>query len=385
MQNSGTGGQGPLLIATHFESLVDPRVEGRTWHPLMTVIVMAVAAVVGGATGWEGIEDFAKDRKAWFETFLDMPHGVPSASTFYRVFKAIRPAAFEACARVWSQSLAEPLRGQVVAFDGKALCGALKRAGLGASLTMLHVWACKQRLVLAQRAVQGAPGEVEGIRELLALLDLRGAIVTGDAAHCNRETAQTIVDGKAAYALQLKANRAGAHRVVQGFFEAAEGDGFAGVQVRHHREVEEGHGRTEIREAWSIPAGLLELPGVDWPKLRSVTMVRRSRLIGFKLSTETHYLLSSLRPSSVRVADASREHWNVENGLHWSLDAQMDEDRCTIHEENAATNFHTLRTIALTVARRDESFKRGLRAKLTRAGRNLDYLEHLLSLGFQAN
>ena len=193
------------------------------------------------------------------------------------------------------------------------------------------------------------------------------------------------MDAKADYALQLKANRAGAHRVVANFFAAAEGDDFTGVTVRHHREVEEGHGRTEIREAWSIPAGAVTLPGVDRPKLRSVTMVRKSRLIGFKLSTETHYLLSSLLPSSVRIADASREHWNVENGLHWSLDTQMDEDRCTIHEENAATNFHTLRTIALTVAKRDESFKRGLRAKLTKAGRNIDYLEHLLSLVFQAN
>lgn len=368
-------------ITAQFESLVDPRVVGRVSHPLITVIVMAVAAVVGGANGWEAIEDFVEDRKAWFETFLEMPHGVPDATTFYRVFKAVRPDAFERCARSWAQGLAEPLDGQVVAFDGKALRGALKRSRMGASLTMLHVWACEQRLMLAQRAVHGAAGEVEGIRDLLTMLDLRGAIVTGDAAHCNRETAQAIVDAEADYALQLKANRAGAHAVVQGFFEAAQADNFAGVKVYHQREINEGHGRTEIREAWSIAAETLDLPGEDWANLGSVTMLRKSRLVGFKMSTETHYLLSSLLPSCMRLAETSRAHWGVENGPHWSLDVQMDEDRCTIHEENAATNFHVLRTIALTLAKRDHSFKRGLRAKLAKAGRNIAYLEHLMSLG----
>ena len=110
-------------IKRHFESLEDPRVVGRTDHPLLTVVLMAVVAVIGGAEGWEEIGDFAEDRKDWFARFLDMPHGVPSESTFYRVFRALDPQAFAACMRAWVGSLTEALAGQVVAFDGKTLRG----------------------------------------------------------------------------------------------------------------------------------------------------------------------------------------------------------------------------------------------------------------------
>ncbi len=115
-------------IIEYFEQLEDPRVVGRTAHPLLTVIVMAIVAVIGGAEGWEEIVDFAEDRKDWFARGLDMPHGVPCESAFYRVFRALDPTAFEACMRSWIDALATSLRGQVVAFDGKALRGAMARA-----------------------------------------------------------------------------------------------------------------------------------------------------------------------------------------------------------------------------------------------------------------
>lgn len=373
-------------IAVHFESLEDPRVVGRTAHPLLTVIVMAVVAVIGGAEGWEEIADFAEDRRECFEKFLDMPNGVPCESTFYRVFRAIRPDAFEACMRSWIDSFAESLAGQVVAFDGKALRGAMARAALGARLHLVHVWATRQRLLLAQKAVEGAPEEIGAVRDLLELIDIEGAVVTGDAAHCNRETAQAIVDRNADWLLKLKGNRAAAHERAVTFFTAARAQGFEGHAMRHHREEESGHGRHEIREGWAFAASACPLPGKEWPSLRSVTFVESTRVVGTEASRELHVYLGSLPPAVRRIMATAREHWQIENGLHWRLDVEMGEDRCKVHEANAATNLASMRRLALTLLQRDETCRRGKRirgiaAKRAKAGRNTEYLEHVLTLG----
>src|SRR5689334_3468522 len=122
----------PLLrIAEHFAPLKDPRVVGRIDHPLLTILGMALVGVICGAEGWDDLEDIATDRKEWFARFLEMPHGVPSADTFRRVLSALRPDVFFDCMRSWVQSLQKPLKGQVVAFDGKTLRGALKRTPWG--------------------------------------------------------------------------------------------------------------------------------------------------------------------------------------------------------------------------------------------------------------
>ena len=373
-------------IKQHFESLDDPRVVGRTDHPLLTIVLIAVIAVIGGAEGWEEIEDFGEDRKEWFAKFLDMTNGVPSASTFYRVFRALDPVAFQACMRSWVAALAAVLAGEVVALDGKTLRGALARAPLGAKLHMVNVWACKQKLVLAQKAVEGAADEIAGARDLLAVLDLEGALVTADAAHCCHDTAQAIVDRKADYLLHLKANRAAAYDAAVGFFETAHANGFRDANVRHARTEDEGHGRVEIREAWSIPASACPLPGEPWPGLKSITFIQHTRAVKTDVSHELHVLLGSLPPTARRIMASAREHWQVENGLHWRLDVQMGEDRCSVHDANAAANLASMRAMALALLQKDDTCRRGKRvrgiaAKRAKAGRNVDYLEHVLSLG----
>ena len=370
-----------LKIAEHFSPLQDPRVVGRTDHPLLTILVMALVGVICGANGWDELEDLVEDRKAWFARFLEMPHGVPSADTFRRVLSALRPSAFQQCVASWVQSLAEPLDGQVVAFDGKTIRGALKRTPWGESLHQVHVWACKQRLLLSQTSVPGAPEESEAVRRLLELVELKGAIATADAAYCSAKTAQSILEAGGDYLLHLKGNQATLHRTVEEFFEQALAKGFGNVKVRHDVKQEAGHGRREIREAWSVHATALNLATVTWPSLRSVTLIERTREVKEKRTTERHYYLSSLPPSVRRLMSAAREHWQVENGLHWVLDVQMGEDSCSIHEEIGAQNMATLRRLSLMMLKRDTTHKRGIAAKRAKAARNTTYLEHVLTRG----
>jgi predicted transposase YbfD/YdcC len=370
---------GPLQIAEHFCSLEDPRVVGRSAHPLLTVIVMALVGVICGANGWDDIREIAVDRRDWFARWLVMPNGVPSADTFRRVLGALRPEAFSGCVAAWVRSLAEPLNGQVVAFDGKTIRGAGKRTPLGSTLHQVHLWCKQQKLLLAHVGVAGAPEEIDAARGLLAMVELRGAIVTGDAAHCCAETAQKIVDGGADYVLQVKANRAALYDAVDRFFETARAEN--GPGLRHARTAEVAHGRGEVREAWSVAAAAIPLPATAWTHLRSITMIERTRETAERCSTERHYYLSSLPPSVRKLMRAAREHWDIENGLHWRLDVQMGEDACTIHDENAAQNFATLRRLALMLLQREPSLKRGVSARQEKAARNTSYLESVLTRG----
>lgn len=374
--------QTPVLhIATHFADLKDPRVLGRVEHSLLNILVMALVGVICGANGWEELEDVAHDRAEWFARFLDMPNGVPSADTFRRVLSALRPAVFADCVRSWVESLAEPLDGQVVAFDGKTIRGALKRTPWGQALHQVHVWSCKQRLLLAQTAVAGAPEECDAVRRLLELVELRGAIVTGDAIHCSRKTAQSILSTGGDYLLQVKGNQATLYTSLVTSFAHAEASRFEGIDVRHCRVAEKGHGRQEIREAWSMRADALGVDGRRWPSLRSVTVIDRTRVVRGKQTTERHYFISSVPPKVRRIAGAAREHWQVENGLHWVLDVQMGEDACSIHDEKGAQNFGALRRISLMLLQRETEVKRGIAAKRAKAARNVAYLERVLTRG----
>ena len=219
------------------------------------------------------------------------------------------------------------------------------------------------------------------MRQLLSLVELRGAVATGDAAHCSVATARAILDTGADYLLHLKANRATLYDAVAAFFAAADATRFANVEARHCRREEHGHGRDEIREAWSVRASAVVLRGAEWPALRSITRLERTRVVRGERTVETHFYLSSLPPKVRRIAAAAREHWGVENNLHWVLDVQMGEDGCTIHNEQGAQNFGALRRVALTLLQRETTLKRGLAAKRAKAGRNTAYLERVLTQG----
>jgi predicted transposase YbfD/YdcC len=371
--------EGPLAIIKHFAALEDPRVVGRSDHPLLTVITVALVGVICGAEGWDDIHEVALDKQAWLEKFVPMPAGVPSADTVRRVVGAVKPEAFSACVSEWVQSLAEPLDGQVVAFDGKTLRGALKRSPLSKTLHQVHAWATKQRLLLAQVGVAGAPEEVDAVRRMLDLIELRGAIITADAAHCCAETAAKAVDAGADYVLQLKGNRASLHAAVEAFFEGAADDD--SVVIRHAQASNAGHGRKEHRRISCVDAREVPLPGDSYASLRSIAMMERTRETASGTSVEKSYYLSSLRPSAKRLANIVRDHWSIENHLHWTLDAELGEDASRIRDENAARNFSSLLRVALMMLQRETSLKRGIAARRAKAARNDSFLASVMRRG----
>ena len=369
-----------LLFAQHFATLPDPR-RRLPQHPLLSILFIVLAAQLCGAEGWDAMAAFARAKQAWLASFLELPKGVPSADTLRRVMAALEPRTFEACFRAWVGALAGALKGEVVAVDGKAIKGAYEAVSRTTPLYLLHVWATAQRLLLGQRAVSGAPGESPGAEAVLKLLALTGAVVTGDAHLCTKRVAQTVLAQGADYVLALKGNRGPVHAHVHQFWQAAAAHDFAQAAVRRVRRRNTGHGRYEERRSFAVAATRLPPLVQRWPGVASVIRVERGRHTATRTQHEQHYSLSSLPPKVTTLHYAIRQHWRVENDLHWCLDVSFREDQCRIRDLRAAENVAMVRRMALQLLKRQPGETVGLPIRRLRAGWDNAYLVQVLSTG----
>jgi predicted transposase YbfD/YdcC len=366
-------------IIEHFSDLQDPRIDRTKRHPLINILTIALCGAICGADNWVEIELFGLSKQGWFATFLDLSNGIPSHDTFGRVFGLLDAEQFQCCFINWVQAVCEVLKDQVVAFDGKTLRRSHDRTNGKDAIHMVSAWATKNQLVLGQIKVDDKSNEITAIPALIDLLELSGCIVTIDAIGCQKEIARKIVDQGADYVLALKANQGTLYSDTQTLFEDAQAIGFADCD--YHKTVEKGHGRIEIRECWTTahPEYLAALYKPEqWAGLQTVTMVRAERRIGEKRETENRYFISSLPGNAKQLLNAVRDHWHIENRLHWVLDVTFHEDDSRIRTGYAAQNMAVLRHMALNLLKQEQSTKRSIRGKRLKAGWDEDYLAQVL-------
>src|SRR5437763_4048629 len=358
-------------LITAFETIEDPRCEWKVEHRLLDILVIAVCAVLGEAESFEDIALYGRCKHEWLKGFLALPNGIPSHDTFRRVFMLIDPDAFERCFLGWVRAVFRPEEGgpRQVAIDGKTVRRSFDRKKGRSPLHLVSAYAAEGGIVLAQRAAEGKGGELTVLPDLLDGLDLRGCLVSLDALACQPEIAGRIVDRGGAYLLALKGNRRKAHAEVKAWFAA---DALAlGASLRPCFDAfDESHGRLVRRRVFACtdltPFTTLQ----DWPGLATVAALETIRGIPGrgKVTAEIRHYLSSARLPPERLAAAIRNHWRVENGLHWVLDVGFREDASRVRERNAARNLALLRKIALNLARADTALKASLKGKRKYAG-----------------
>jgi predicted transposase YbfD/YdcC len=349
----------------------DPRCAWKVEHRLIDILVIAVCAVLGEAETFEDIALYGRCKEAWLRGFLALPNGIPSHDTFRRVFTLIDPDAFERCFLGWVRAVFRPGEDgpRQVAIDGKTVRRSFDRTKGRSPLHLVSAYATEGGIALAQRAAEGKGGELAVLPDLLDGLDLRGCLVSLDALACQPAIAEHIVGRGGDYLLALKGNRKKAHAEVKAWFAA---NAFAlGAPLRPFFDAfDDSHGRLVRRRVFACPD-----PGVfgmlkDWPGLKAVLAIETIRGIPGrgKVTAEIRHYLSSAALPPEALAAAIRNHWRVENGLHWVLDVVFREDASRVRERNAARNLALLRKVALNLVRADGSLRASLRGKRKYAG-----------------
>ena len=368
-----------LSLLEVFESVEDPRQAGKVAHDLGELLVVAVSAVLSGADTFVEIVEWAEFKLDWLRKHLALPHGIASHDTFARVFGLIDPGEFEQAFRRWVGSLVPVLGEQVVAIDGKSS----RRTARKDSTEPLHLvsaFAAGANLVLGQRATQAKSNEKTAIPELLRVLSLEGCIVTIDAMGTQANIAQAIRDRGADYVLAVKDNQPTLADSIRDFFALFKQ---APERTPHtaSETVEKDHGRLETRRCYAFDA-LDCLHGHDkWPDLASFAVIESERWIQGKCSTEHRFYISSLPAQAERIGAAVRQHWAIENRLHWCMDVVFADDQMRARTRHAAHNMAVLKHITLNLLRADPTARRAsLKTKRLLAATGDGYREALLGI-----
>ncbi len=366
-------------LSKHFQNLNDPRAEHSIEHLLIDMVIITICAVICGANNWVEIENYGHAKKDWLETFLELPHGIPSHDTLMRLFARLHPKQLQECFLSWMESVTNITQGQVIALDGKTLRSAYQTGENRGAIHMVSAWATKNRLVLGQTKVSDKSNEITAIPELLKVLTIEGNLVSIDAMGCQKEIAENIIEQKGDYVLALKGNHPNLYQDVVQLFQFALQQNWKGIEHQFHQTVDKNHGRVEIRRHWTM--GKTEyLDGAEqWKGLQSIGMVESERRVKDKITIEKRYYLMSIKSDAQTFAQSVRSHWGIENQLHWVLDVSFQEDSLRGCLGYSGENLAVVRHLALNLLTHESTAKGGIHAKRLKAGWNNNYLSLVLN------
>jgi predicted transposase YbfD/YdcC len=365
-------------IEDHFVELTDPR-RREGIYPLINVVTIALCAVICGADDFVAIARFGRTKRDWLARFLDLSEGIPSHDRFNAILAAIKPAEFEKCLLSWITALHEITAGQTIAIDGKTLRRSFDTATSKSAIHMVSAWATANQISLGQVVVDEKSNEITAIPKLLDILELSGCLVTIDAMGCQTEIAKNIVDAGGDYVLAVKGNQPTLHDGVRTFFERHLDQGFKRVKVGCHDTEERAHGR-DTRRTYFVCTAPDDLPDRRrWKKLKAIGMAMTDTLRDGRHTLEVRYYILSRKLSAKQFATAVREHWSIENKLHWQLDVTFGEDQSRIRKGHADANFSILRRTALSLLKNNHTLKLGVKNKRLSAGWDDDYLLQVLT------
>lgn len=359
-------------LLSYFDTLTDPRVERTRLHSLKDIIAITICAVLSGCNDWEEIELYGQSKEQWLRGFLQLPNGIPSHDTFKRVFAALDCSQLQQCFMDWVQSIAAISKGAVVSIDGKRICNG-GTGGKKAIIHMVSAWSNANNMVLGQVKTEDKSNEITAIPDLLDMLLLEGSIVTIDAMGCQTKIAEKIIAGKADYVLAVKDNQ---QHLLDDIKEA-----FAQTPLPSMAQtLQTAHGRIEKRVCkviadidWICKAG-------EWKNLQSIISIetKRTDKQSGNQQTEQRFYLSSLQANAAHFNEIIREHWGIENKLHWCLDVVFREDYSTKQAGNAAENFSLITKIALNLLSNENSKKRSMKNKRLLCGWDQSYLANIV-------
>jgi predicted transposase YbfD/YdcC len=338
-----------VVFLSYFKDLPDVRQRGKVIYPLAEVLLLCLLAVLAGAETVTDIARFGEKKLDLLRRLRPFAAGTPAHDHLGDILATLDAEAFQRGFVAWVAALIGVPEG-VVAIDGKTV-----RRSRGAAKDAIHMvsaFAARQRLVLGQVKVADKANEIVAIPKLLDMLAIEGAVVTIDAMGCQRAIAQKIVDKKADYILALKGNQGALREDVDLFVAEQKARDFKDTTVSRSETIDGDHGRIETRAITVIHDADWLQERHAWPGLKSVVMVESTRELSGKTERETRFYITSLVLLATQIGPLVRDHWAVENSLHWVLDMVFRDDECRLRTDHAPANFTTLKHMALNLIRR---------------------------------
>ncbi len=337
-------------------------------HLLSDILTLSLCATICGAENDEEIETYGKEKEDFLRTFLELPNGIPSHDTITRVFRHLDNEKFASCLYRYSDELKVFLEENHISIDGKVCRATNKKGKKKDGICIITAWACEQQLCLGQLKVEKKSSEKTAIPLLIEDLDIENSIVSIDAIANTPSIAEQIVDKGGDYILSLKKNQGNTFEQVSNYM----------LRNQKHLELDKnvdfGSGRIETRQCYVLDKHLELIESVlAWKNIKSVVMVHAVRDLGNKIQGEYRFYLSSKKESANYFNRKIREHWSIENQLHWHLDVSFDEDRYRTKMGNGCENHNTLKKIALQVLKQ-QSDKHSIKERRKKAGWNDQYL-----------
>lgn len=358
-----------------FSTLEDPRrtTKGHYLYPLQEILLLTISGVLCGFKDWTTIETFGENKLDWLRKFYPYKDGIPSHDVLGKLFKRLNPDEFTKCFINWINKISELTEGEVIAIDGKTICGS---GDSGISQSAIHVvsaYASHNRVCLGQEATDLKSNEITAIPKLLDLLTIKGCVVTIDAMGCQIDIANKIIKSEADYVLAVKGNQKELFAQTKKIFslnQSPNTDSFIDV----------GHGRIETRTCEAIDNLTFMDDQESWKNLRSVVKIISERHIKKtgKTTREERYYISSLPADAHRLNQIIRQHWCIENNLHWNLDVIFKEDQSLKKKDYSAINFNIINKMALAILENDNSVKLSKPGKMAKAALNDRYRSQLL-------
>lgn len=360
------------MLTSFFDKLEDPRRNyGRFTYKFTDIILMSITAILSGMNTWEEIADWCECELSWFNEYLGSKYELsPSHDTFNRLFSLIKKDKFEECVRDLIRSVSK-VAGHV-AVDGKTSRGS-GRYGKGAIHT-INAYAVESGLAIASQSCDGKGCEIKGIKEILSSIELKGMLISIDAIGCQTDICEKITQSKGDYLIAVKGNQPTLFEDIKNEFEMN-----TDVKVILG-ELDKRGQNIHQNKYYFLDNKLPKDTKEKWGHIK--TIIKEEKFIDETIHTQRYFISSSI--DIVYLSKVTRNHWAVENNLHWVLDVYFKDDASTSYKNNSAHNFAVLRRIAFNGIKLIKPEKTTIRKTRLMIDKNFSFrAKALIALGFK--
>ena len=361
-----------------FEVLEDSRdVRGKKYK-LIDIITMSIYAILSGNSDCENMADWLELRKDYFINLLGLENGTPSADTLLRMFRTLNSHHFMEIFSKWIKSMINMKEGQI-AIDGKTIKSATDKINDGNIPYVVSSFLTEIGISIGQVKIDEKSNEITAIPDLLDLLDIEGMTITIDAIGTQKEIVKKIISKKGHYCLNVKNNQKTLYWDVDEYFKFTLGHEKEKLKLKRYETKTYDHGRIETREYYVVDDLYFLTTKSDWKNISSVGLVINKREVNGEISIQWKYYILDLTVTAEKLASLTRNHWQIENNLHWILDVHFKEDLSRSRKDDSLINLALIRKICFNLVKLDDSFGNiSIKKKLNRYAFDLKNIEILL-------